>query len=102
MTISEIERFLSDYGIVLPKYTLRRKIDVFLPYPTRNNRNNRRDLTQEEFDRLLVALAIEIKTNLPDDEVAMYLDGLRPKVELMKYLINSTKVDMFLQEWIEK
>jgi len=47
-------------------------------------------------------LVIEIKTNLPDDEVAMYLDGLRPKVELMKYLINSTKVDMFLQEWIEK
>jgi len=102
MTISEIEMFLSDYGIVLPQYTLRRKIDAFLPYPTRNNKSNVRDLTKEEFQRLLVALAIEIKTNLPDDEIAMYLNGNKPKVELMRYVVNSSKVDMFLQEWIER
>lgn len=102
MRISEIEMFLNDYGIVLPKYTLRRKIDAFLSYPTRDNKSNIRNLTKEEFDRLLVALAIEIKSDLPDDEIEMYLDGLKPKVELMKYVVNSAKIDMFLREWIER
>lgn len=102
MNISEVKSRLLDNGIEIPSHTLRRKIDTYIYFPTRNQKNNRRDIQIEEFNRLLLALAIEYKTKLPKKEIELYLDGIKPKVELVKYFINNAKLDAFLQDWVEK
>jgi len=100
MTLNEIKQRLNEQGIRLNNYSLRRGIDTFISFPTRNQNNNRRDITQEEFQRLLIALALRSKKKKAN-EIKDYLDGVRNKTELMGLIIDSNKVDELLKKWIE-
>jgi len=102
MKIDEVSSRLKSNGITFPHYTLRRKIDTYISHPTRNHYNNRRDITSEEYNKLLLALAIEKKTNFYAKEVKDYLTGQKSKTELLGYIVNSGKIDMLIKEWIEK
>jgi len=101
MNIAEITARLKDNGVEIAPHTLRRRIDTYLVYPSRNHRNNRRDLDKTEFNRLLIGLAIESKGKSQED-VVMLLDGKIAKTELMGLVIDSNKVDMILRKWIEE
>jgi len=101
MTISEIKERLKDNGIEFDLMTLRRRIDTYISYPTRNQKNNRRDITQEEFKTLLLSLALEIK-GIDKKDIENYLNGKSPKSELMNLIVDSNKVDEIIKRWIEE
>jgi hypothetical protein len=102
MTISEITSRLADSGIKLSPWKLRRKIDTYINQPTRNHYNNRRDITNEEYYKLAIAVAIELKTSLPSKNVKEYLTGVKSKTDLLTFIVDSSKIDILLKEWIEK
>lgn len=101
MTIQEINQRLKENGIEVKTYTLRRRIDTYLNYPTRNQRNNQRDITQEEFKTLLLALALESKGKSKEN-IEDYLSGKVAKTDLMGLLIDSNRVNEILRGWIEE
>jgi len=101
MNISEIKSNLKANGIDINSHTLRRRIDAYIHCPTRNHKTNQRDLTQEEFERLCIALAIEAKGKT-EREVVSYIEGDTAKTELIELVIDSNKVDMILRRWLEE
>ena len=100
MKIKEINARLKDNGINLPAHFLRRRIDVYIDNPNRDHKNNRRDLTNEEFEVILIALAIESK-GLAIKEVKRFLAGYEDKNRLIGMIIDSNKVDRVIQRWVE-
>lgn len=101
MHISEIKDRLKENGIDLPIYTIRRRMNSYLSHTSRNHKNNFRDITQEEFKTLLLALAMENKGKLKE-QIEMLLNGQMAKTELLADIIDCTKVDEILKRWIEE
>ena len=99
MTVNELRKKLKGLGIEIPLHTLRRRIDRYVELPTRGQRNNYRDLTNEEVNRMLVAVSIET-LGKSSDEVVDYVDGRIDKVKLLGDVVNSSKVAVFLKSWI--
>lgn len=101
MQISDVHREILSFGIPCDAQTLRRRIDVYLDSATRNQRSNYRDIDEYELDRLKKALAVESLGYRPA-EVLKFLDGHRPKNELLNSLMNSHRIHEFIKNWIKE
>lgn len=101
MKLNDVVVRLKDVGLDVPAYTVRRKVDTYLPLPNRNQKNNWRDVTEEEYQRLMVALALEAKGVKPADALD-YLDGKADRVALVGKLLDAAKVDGILRQWAQQ
>lgn len=100
MQMQEVQNRLKENGIMLPVHTIRRRIDKYIDYPTRIQANNHRDITAEEFRRLQIAIALEIK-GISAEAINNYLTGLSNKADLTGLIVDSQKIDYIIKKWIE-
>jgi len=101
MLISDLQKELAALGLLFDIQTIRRRIDFYIETPERNHKNNYRTIGDYEFNRLKIALALEV-VGFSQTEVLKLLNNERKKTDVLPYIVNLSKIQEILTQWTKE